>query len=76
MRGAAPGSGQKNLTNHRATLNDSPAWSPDSMKIAFVSNRYGVEDIHVMNADGSNPRESRDLHPEDCAAIKTRNVEW
>jgi TolB protein len=32
---------------------DSPAWSPDGKKIAFVSVREGVQQIFVMNADGT-----------------------
>lgn len=43
---------------------DFPAWSPDGTKIAFLSNRSCGETgnldclrtIHIMNADGSNPR--------------------
>jgi hypothetical protein len=36
--------------------NASPAWSPDSSKMAFVTDRTGVWEIWVMNADGSDPR--------------------
>jgi TolB protein len=31
-----------------------PAWSPDGRRIAFTSGKQGVEQIYVMNADGSN----------------------
>ena len=30
-----------------------PAWSPDGRKLAFVSRRDGNSEIYVMNADGS-----------------------
>jgi TolB protein len=52
------GSGQTDLTNNPA-LDDTPAWSPDGSKIAFVSKRpsspyHSTErEIYVMNADGS-----------------------
>jgi Tol biopolymer transport system component len=47
------GSGQVNLTNHPA--NDTgPAWSPDGLRIAFVSERYdGNDELYHMNRDGS-----------------------
>jgi Tol biopolymer transport system component len=31
-----------------------PDWSPDGRRIAYTSNRSGSNQIHVMNADGSN----------------------
>ena len=41
----------------RLTDNDfedeSPTWSPDSQRIAFVSERDGNKDIYAMNADGA-----------------------
>ena len=35
-------------------INSDAAWSPDGTKIAFTSNRAGVAQIFMMNADGSN----------------------
>ncbi|PKO14467.1 MAG: hypothetical protein CVU39_14530 [Chloroflexi bacterium HGW-Chloroflexi-10] len=36
------------------TVNSSPAWSGDGLKIVFVSARDGNAEIYMMNADGSN----------------------
>jgi len=33
-----------------------PVWSPDGSRVAFVSQENGTDDIWVINADGSNPR--------------------
>jgi Tol biopolymer transport system component len=30
-----------------------PKWSPDGKKISFISDRYGEEDIYIMNPDGT-----------------------
>lgn len=38
----------------RMTKDESPKWSPDSEKIAFMSTRNENWDVYVMNADGSN----------------------
>ena len=43
-----------NLTNHPAT-DYGAAWSPDGKKISFFSKRDGMDDLFVMNADGTNP---------------------
>src|SRR6187431_248232 len=45
-----------------------PAWSPDGRKLAFVSRRDGNAEVYVMNADGSGLRNvtgtpSDDLDP-------------
>src|SRR5205814_598147 len=31
-----------------------PVWSPDGQKLAFISERYGYQQIYVMDADGQN----------------------
>ena len=48
----ADGSGLTNLTRNSA--NDwFPAWSPNGKQIAFVSDRSGDREIHVMDANGA-----------------------
>jgi Tol biopolymer transport system component len=63
----ADGSGQTNLTDDHPrpafpSVDSHPAWSPDGDKIAFKGIRDGIttrafalNDIFVMDADGSNP---------------------
>jgi len=43
------------LIDGKSTPGDvqTPAWSPDGRKLAFVSRRDGNSEIYVMNADGS-----------------------
>jgi Tol biopolymer transport system component len=48
----ADGSGLSALTSNSAA-DLSPAWSPDSTKIAFNSDRDGDYDIYTMDVDGS-----------------------
>ena len=48
--------------------NRSPVWSPDGKQIAFISDKYGNDDVFIMNADGSNVRrvtyeKSNERHP-------------
>lgn len=56
----ANGSGLKDLTPDPSSNTDKeiydshPAFSPDGTKIAFQSNRSGVNEIYAMNLDGSN----------------------
>jgi Tol biopolymer transport system component len=52
------GTGMTNITNN-ANRDETPSWSPDGTKIAFISTRdsgsQGEYDLFVMNADGTNP---------------------
>jgi Tol biopolymer transport system component len=64
------GSRLLDLINGKSTPGDvqTPAWSPDGRKLAFVSRRDGNSEIYVMNADGSGLRNvtrtrSNDLDP-------------
>jgi Tol biopolymer transport system component len=57
---ALDGSGQQNLTNTAAGVQDDfPDYSPGGQKIAYdsdgnqPSNREGDDDVYIMNADGS-----------------------
>ncbi|TWU49302.1 TolB family protein [Rubripirellula reticaptiva] len=43
----------------------SPVFSPDGSQIAYVNNSGGKSDIHLMNADGSNPAVFQS-YGEDC----------
>jgi Tol biopolymer transport system component len=45
------GTNQTRLTTNPA-YDDQPKWSPDSSKIAFISDRDGNFEIYTMNADG------------------------
>ncbi len=52
----ASGGAPRQIT-HDGDLNERPRWSPDSLHIAFVSNRGGANQIWIMNPDGSDPRQ-------------------
>jgi Tol biopolymer transport system component len=50
----ADGTGQTRLTTTAAGVsNVHPTWRADALKIAYVSNQTGNNDIWVMNADGT-----------------------
>jgi hypothetical protein len=64
----ANGADPVRLTNNSAR-DESPAWSPDGLKIAFVSTRDGNREIYVMNVDGTNQtrlttNSAEDNHPD------------
>ncbi len=53
-----------------------PTWSPDAKTIAFLSDRTGVENLWIANADGSNPRAvSKDCRTNDRPQIMV-SPEW
>ena len=66
------GSGQRRLTNEKAADN-TPAFSPDGRRIAFVSQRGGGRDIYVMNADGTEQKRLTDFTKLGLAAA---NPSW
>ena len=49
------GGSARRLTIHEA-YDTSPVWSPEGKQIAFSSDRYGNNDIFVMDANGSMPK--------------------
>ncbi len=48
----------------QGTDNERPEWSPDSSRIAFISDRGGSAQVWIMNADGSNARQITNLSTE------------
>src|SRR5437899_5732676 len=48
------GGSPRSLAN-TGTVNERPRWSPDSKRIAFISDRGGSSQIWMMNAEGSAP---------------------
>src|SRR5260370_4245461 len=64
---ASHGSDMRQLT-FGSDEDDSPTWSSDGKKIAFVSIRAGVSQIFVMNTDGTNMHQltngsAENIHP-------------
>ena len=51
---AVDGSGEVPLLLRPESDSD-PVWSPDGTKIAFVSKQSGIDNIWIMNADGTQP---------------------
>lgn len=45
--------GQKQRITIHDAYDNAPVWSPDGKQIAFSSNRFGSEDVFVINKDGS-----------------------
>lgn len=49
---------------HEGDSNERPQWSPDSSRIAFISERGGSSQIWIMDADGARPRQVTSLSTE------------
>ncbi len=60
---AATGGEPRRLTFSPAA-DDSPRWSPDGKKIAYISGREGGSQIWMMHMDGGEPRKITDLSTE------------
>ena len=61
---SSDGSRPRNLTNASESNEWGPAWSPDGTLIAFSSDREGMPQIFVMQADGGNVRRLSDVEGE------------
>ena len=61
------GGGQPRQLTHDGDANQRPRWSPDSKRIAYISDRGGSSQIWVMDPDGANPRQVTNLPPKPTA---------
>jgi tricorn protease len=52
-----------------ASRNESPAWSPDGKRIAFVSDRSGREEVYVVDPDGKNLKQISDLDADKSSIV-------
>ncbi|MFV2072094.1 MAG: prolyl oligopeptidase family serine peptidase [Thermoanaerobaculales bacterium] len=53
---AAAGGEPKRLTSGPGA-DHSPRWSPDGKKLAFISDRSGVDNLHIISIDGGEARQ-------------------
>ena len=60
---ASNGGTPRQITTQGAD-NERPQWSPDSKRIAFISDRGGSSQVWIMNADGSDARTITNLATE------------
>ena len=61
---ALEGEGQPRQITHEGMDNERPRWSPDSSRIAYVSDRGGSSQIWLMDPDGGNPKPVTNLSTE------------
>src|SRR5207253_7120346 len=58
--------GQAKLVDGGMAFDSQPKFSPDGKWIAFLSDREGTENVWIMKADGSEPKQvSKDPNSED-----------
>jgi len=69
---AASGGAAQQIT-HDGSQNERPRWSPDSRRIAFISNRAGSSQVWTMNADGSQPKQITSLSTEAGGVLFSRD---
>ncbi len=61
--------GEARKLTAEASRNERPRWSPDSRRLAFVSNRSGSDQVWLMDADGRNPRQVTSLSTEAAGVL-------
>jgi Tol biopolymer transport system component len=68
----ASGGAPVRITN-AGESNERPRWSPDSRRIAFISDRSGSSQVWIMDADGGNPRQVTSLATEAGGVLYSRD---
>src|SRR5437763_3202274 len=58
------GEGAPRQITHDGEANQRPRWSPDSKRIAYISDRGGSPQIWLMDPDGGNPKQVTSLSTE------------
>jgi dipeptidyl aminopeptidase/acylaminoacyl peptidase len=68
----ADGGPSRQIT-HDGSANYRPRWAPDSLRIAFISNRSGSAQVWTMNPDGSQPKQITTLATEADGVLFSRD---